>query len=68
MDDKLYMAITADRYELPVAVADNTASLAKIFRMAEKSLASYLSRGSVKQIGPNEYIRFVAIVLDADED
>lgn len=67
MGKKIYLAVTADKYELPVAVADNVADMAKIFRMSSRSLLSSVTRGCIKQIGPKEYIRFVSIPLDEGE-
>lgn len=64
MGKKLYLAVTADKYELPVAVTDNVGDMAKAFRMSKRSLLSSLTRGNRKKIGPKEYVRFVSITLD----
>lgn len=41
----LYLAVTSDEYELPVAVADTTKELAAMTGRNHKSIKSCISRG-----------------------
>lgn len=41
---KLFMKVTKDEYELPLAVADSAAALARILRMNEKTVYSAFRR------------------------
>ena len=44
---KLYLAITADEYELPIAVTDTPAEMAQLVGLTRGSLLSAISRGSI---------------------
>lgn len=44
---KIYMAVTNDKYELPVAVTTNAAAMAKICGLTEGSVLSSISKGNV---------------------
>ena len=52
---KLYIAVTADRYELPICVTDNVPSLAKMLGVKTNSLHTQLSRGEERTGGKSGY-------------
>lgn len=60
---KVYMAVTADEYELPVVVVDSPAELAEIYGMTKDSVLSALTRGSRRKNIKEKFIR-----LEIDED
>ena len=60
---KVYMAVTADEYELPVAVVDSAAELAEIYGMTRESVLSALTRGSQRKNTKRKFIR-----LEIEED
>ena len=41
----LYMAVTKDEYELPIAVADSVSELAEMLDMEPTTISIYLSLG-----------------------
>lgn len=41
---KLYLKVTTDKYQLPVAVADNAQELARIAGITKESVYSMISR------------------------
>ena len=41
----LYMAVTKDEYELPIAVADSVSELAKMMNMKTTTISFYLATG-----------------------
>ena len=44
---KVYMAVTADKYELPVVVADSPAELARLCGLTYGSVLSSISKGNI---------------------
>ena len=40
----IYMAVTSDKYELPIAIADSGEELAKLLGVTRGSIYSYVSR------------------------
>lgn len=42
---KVYMAVTADEYELPVAITTNAAEMGKICGLTRASVLSSISKG-----------------------
>lgn len=60
---KVYMAVTADEYELPVAVVDSAAELAEIYGMTKGSVLSALTRESQRKNTKRKFIR-----LEIEED
>ena len=44
---KLYMAVTADKYELPCVVTDTAAKMAAIYHMQTSNIFQSLARNSV---------------------
>lgn len=41
----LYMAVTKDKYELPIAVADSVSELAEMMKMKPTTISIYLALG-----------------------
>ena len=58
---KYYMAVTADEYELPVCVCKNVTELSKRYEMTEKTIRSYLSRGTVRK---KEGVKFIRVITE----
>lgn len=58
---KYYMAVTADEYELPVCVCKNVTELSKRYEMTEKTIYSYLSRGTVRK---KEGVKFIRVITE----
>ena len=61
---KIYMAVTADEYELPVFIARHPDELATAYGMNVKNVWSYITRGNVKR-GDN--VRFIRVEDGKDE-
>lgn len=55
----LYMAVTADKYELPIAVRDTAVDLGKIFGKTANAIVSSICR---KRNGRYTGIKFVKVV------
>lgn len=64
MKKKLWMKVTNDKYELPIAVAENIPELARMTGLSEKSLYSLYSR---KRKGVKPCKGYVEVYID-DED
>ena len=54
---KVYMEITKDKYELPIAVANSADELAKICRTTRNSILSSISKANIGAIKKPRYIR-----------
>lgn len=54
--EKVYMEITRDKYELPIAVASNAEELARICGTTKNAIMSSISKGNIGFIRPR-YIR-----------
>jgi hypothetical protein len=63
---KLYLAVTADEYELPIAVEETCAELARRFGITNASLLSTLSHGD--STGRYSGHKFIRIEVEDDED
>lgn len=53
----LYMAVTADEYELPVAVTDRAKDLAEAFGIHKDYFFQCISRGSVNKRSNVKFLR-----------
>lgn len=58
---KIYMAVTADEYELPVFVARHPDELATAYDMNVKNVWSYITRGNVKKVKKGDDVRFIRV-------
>lgn len=56
-----YMAVTADKYELPVAVFDDIHALARWAGTSEGTARTTITRKSVRGKGAGKGCRFVAV-------
>lgn len=54
---KYYMAVTADEYELPVCVCGSAVELSRRYKMTERTMRSYLARGTVRKRDKVKFIR-----------
>ena len=60
----LYLEVTKDRYELPVAVADSMTELARLRRVDVSVISKALSR----HVGPRRKHKYVKVVIEAAEE
>lgn len=58
---KLYLAVTADRYELPVGLFDSLKELSQHYGMTSKCMNSYIYRGCARK---KENIKFIKVEID----
>lgn len=63
LKNKIYMKVTLDKYELPVAVAGSVQELAKILGVKAESIRSILSMAKSGRIKRCRYV----VVDDVDE-
>lgn len=58
---KLYMAVTADKYELPIYVEDRMVSLAKKLGRKPDSVSSCLTRGCLCAADDKQIVKIVTV-------
>ena len=58
---KVYMAVTNDKYELPLVQRDTPAELASIFGLKKETVLSEISRNASRK---NNYYKFVRVIID----
>lgn len=64
---KLYMIVTADAHELPLAVCDNVGEVADLIGRLKYDMYKSISNGSVSQKTFNGY-RYKIIKIEVDEE
>lgn len=64
MNNVLYMEVTKDKYELPVAVADSAAALARLVGVRRNTISQCMSH-TERYGGKCKYIK---VVLEDEED
>lgn len=57
MSDYVYMKITRDEYELPLAIANSAAELARILGVEPKTVINCMSRARTGRRHSTQYIR-----------
>lgn len=62
---KLYMAVTADEYELPLAVETSVRDLAKFNKIKPQTVSHYLVK---EYSGRNTGIRYVKVEVEGGEE
>ena len=60
----LYLAVSADKYELPLAVEDSPMKLASRVGKSARYISSCISRKTRVKIGEDLYIRLIKINLE----
>lgn len=60
----LYLAVSADKYELPFAVEDSPMKLANKVGKSARYVSSCIAKKTRVQIGRNLYIRLIKINLE----
>lgn len=60
----LYLAVSADKYELPFAVEDSLSKLANRVGKSARYVSSCISKNTRVKIGRNLYIRLIKINLE----
>lgn len=60
----LYMAVTPDKYQLPLAVADTVQQLARMVGVTTNSIYSAISHGEARNWKKRRYVR---IRIDEEE-
>lgn len=63
MTEVLYMQVTRDKYEFPVAIADSIPELANMIGKSPNTIKSYMSR--CKKIGRK--CRYIKIEIEEEE-
>ena len=58
---RLYMAVTADKYELPCAVTETVMKMAAIYNMQTSNIFQSIARNSVCR---KHGIRFIRVEVD----
>lgn len=64
---KLYIAVTNDKFELPVYIALTPGELAERYGMSVNHLRNYISLGKVKACGVEGKLKFIRVEIDDDE-
>lgn len=67
----LYMAVTCDKYELPLYVSDKRSEMAKFCGVTPENVSSMCSRNKHKPPIPGymkPYVRLRRVVIDEMED
>ena len=59
MKDVLYMKVTADKYELPIAVADTAVELAKMVGVTPNSVHRAIHLTNIGAVKKSKYIKVV---------
>jgi hypothetical protein len=64
----VYMAVTADKYELPVAIADTGFGLARLLGIHQNRVHEAMSKG-VKwtMLSDGQRVKFVKVPIEDDE-
>lgn len=57
---KLYMAVTNDKYEIPIAVTENPVELERMYKMPKGTIGSYIQRGTARK---KDGVKFVKVEL-----
>lgn len=57
----MYMAVTADKYELPIAFADKAKELGKLMNVSEAAVYSSITKG---KSGRNRGYKFVKVDIE----
>lgn len=57
---KIFMAVTADKYELPVFIADTIPELARKLKVPAASIRSSICRGDT---GKTRGIKFIKVII-----
>lgn len=52
----LYMAVTADKYELPLGVFIGTREMGKAYGVSRQTVQKYIRRGSIRK-GKEKFIK-----------
>lgn len=58
---KLYLAVTADKYELPICVAETPEELGKAFNITKSSVMSRISRHKNPKVAETASVIFMKI-------
>ena len=66
---RVYMLVTADKYELPLAVCDSTSEVAELLGRWRGDILTTISRKSVSQDTFNGHrYRIIKVDIDDEED
>lgn len=67
MKTKLYLAVTPDQYELPLAVADSPAELAKMLGVTPEHIRTCLVPTKAKMNNKRRKYRLRRVILEEEE-
>lgn len=63
------MAVTADEYELPVAIADCQSEMAKCLGLSPAGISRNISRGSILQTKKfGKPVRLICVTFDEEDE
>ena len=65
--NRLYMAVTADEYELPRYIADTRKEMAEYLGTTSKSLGKAICYGSVRRYEPLKGCRIIRVEVDDEQ-
>lgn len=63
---KVYLKVTADKYELPIAIADTQAELARMLGMPKSNINSSFSKLRSGKVKASSYVEVEIGDIDAD--
>jgi len=66
-NDYVYMAVTKDKYELPLFVADSTKELAEMMGLPHKTVSMYMSPVNQNNRKNSGFVKVYIGDLDDDE-
>ena len=67
MKKKLYMAVTNDEYELPVAVSDRLCEVARMTGKRRCNVSKMLARKDDETYNPTGLYRYIVVEVDEEE-
>lgn len=68
MERTLIMAVTADKYELPLAVADTLAEMGQYLGLSESAVSHAISRANVTQKRKLGRCKIIRVDIDEEDD
>jgi hypothetical protein len=64
----IYMAVTADKYELPVAVADTALGLDRLLGLYQNRVLEAIAKGiKCTKLSDGQRVKFVKVPIEDDE-
>lgn len=67
MKKKVYLAVSPDKYELPLAIADSAIHLAEMMGITTNTIYPAIARGCCSNT-PKGKVKFISVIIDLEED